>query len=79
MIYCFLLQSLQTLSVLRSVIACIDSPYIKKIVKNIKRPITTYGMSKDAIRASNLKFNENKSSYELLFNNTSFGQISLKV
>ena len=62
-----------------SVIACIDSPYIKKIIKNIKRPITTYGISKDAIiRASNLKFDKNKSSYELLFNNTSFGQISLK-
>ena len=62
-----------------SVIACIDSPYIKKIIKNIKRPITTYGVSKDAIiRASNLKFDKNKSSYELLFNNKSYGQISLK-
>ena len=61
-----------------SVVACIDSPYVEEILINIKRPISTYGISKKAkIRAENINFSKNQSSYELINQNKSYGYVNL--
>ena len=48
------------------VVACLDSPGVQKILKKIKRPITTYGLSKKStFSASKISYNETITTYIL--------------
>ena len=61
-----------------AVIACNDSEGINKIKDEIKRPITTYGLSPDAdIYANNLSFDKMNSAYSLNFKNENIGKVNL--
>ena len=63
-----------------SVIINIDSISTKNILYKIERPITTYGLSRDAVyKAKNLQFKNNKSTYSVFFREEELGEIQLKV
>ena len=62
------------------VIACIDSPALRKIIPKIERPMTTYGRSRDAAyRAKNLQFKAEKSTYSVFRSEECLGDIELNV
>jgi len=62
------------------VIVCKDSPSVKKIIPEIHRPLTTYGLSADAdYRADNIKYSENNSSYNVYSKGKNIGKIELHV
>ena len=62
------------------VIACIDSPALRKIIPKIERPMTTYGRSRDAAyRARNLQFKAEKSTYSVFRSKECLGDIELNV
>ena len=62
------------------VIACADSPAIQEILPKIERPMTTYGRSRDAAyRAENLRFQENRSTYDIFRAEDKMGEIQLNV
>ena len=61
-------------------IICIDSPAVREILPYIKRPMTTYGRSRDAAyRAENIRFKENKSTYSFFCAEECLGDIKLNV
>ena len=61
-------------------IVCIDSPSVKEILKEIERPIITYGFSKEAdYQARNVKFKEQRSSYDIYFKGEKVERIKLNV
>ena len=61
-----------------AIIACNDSEGINKIKDEIKRPITTYGLSPDAdIYANNLSFDKMNSAYSLNYKNENIGKVNL--
>ena len=63
-----------------SVITCNESSGINKIIDKIKRPITTYGLSSSAdINASDIIFDEMKSTYTLNRYNKNCGKVFLNV
>ena len=63
-----------------AVIACADSPALMEIIHEIKRPVITYGLSKDAdIRATNICFNETQTVYTLWEHEHENGTIKLNV
>ena len=58
----------------------IDDTKSSSLISNIRRPIITFGISEDAyIRATNIKFNNTQSSFDLLINNVRKGNIILNV
>tara|TARA_B100000945_G_C20409820_1_gene611996 strand:+ start:1033 stop:2406 length:1374 start_codon:yes stop_codon:yes gene_type:complete len=58
----------------------IDDTKSSSLISNIRRPIITFGISEDAyIRATNIKFNDKQSSFDLLINNVIKGNIILNV
>ena len=62
------------------VVACFDSPGIQKILGKIKRPITTYGLSKEStFSASKISYNETKTTYSLNHNGEECIDIKLNV
>ena len=62
------------------IIACIDSPALRKIIPKIERPMTTYGRSRDAAyRAKNLQFKAEKSTYSVFRSEECLGDIELNV
>ena len=61
-------------------IVCIDSPAAREIIPKIERPMTTYGRSRDAAyRAKNLRFHNNKSTYNVFRLEECLGEIELNV
>jgi len=74
------LQFCQSVPFYGSVLLNIDSFSIKNIIHKIERPVTTYGMSRDAaFRAKELEFKENKSTYSLFRAEENLGKIHLNV
>ena len=74
------LQFCQSIPFYGSVLVNIDSFSIKNILHKIERPVTTYGMSRDAaFRAKELEFKENKSTYSLFRAEENLGKIHLNV
>ena len=74
------LQFCQSVPFYGSVLVNIDSFSIKNILHKIERPVTTYGMSRDAaFRAKELEFKENKSTYSLFRAEENLGKIHLNV
>jgi len=74
------LQFCQSVPFYGSVLVNIDSFSIKNILHKIERPVTTYGMSRDAaFRAKELEFKENKSTYSLFRSEENLGKIHLNV
>ena len=62
------------------VVACFDSPGIQNILGKIKRPITTYGLSKEStFSASKISYNETKTTYSLNHNGEECIDIKLNV
>lgn len=62
------------------VIVCTDSQNVNEIASEIYRPLTRYGLSKDAdYRAEKLKYDENNSSYAAYHQNNKLGTIQLNV
>jgi UDP-N-acetylmuramate--alanine ligase len=62
------------------VIVCLDSPGINDIIPDIYRPLTTYGISKNAdYRAENIKFKNNTSTFTAYTGNKKLGKIILDV
>lgn len=60
------------------VIVCLDSPGINDIIPDIYRPLTTYGISKNAkYRAENIKFRNNTSTFTAYEHNKKLGKIIL--
>ena len=59
---------------------CIDNINTKSIIPNIKRPIVTFGIDKNAeVRALNLDFKNNKSKFILSVNNKEKGEVTINV
>ena len=62
------------------VIVCLDSPGINDIIPDIYRPLTTYGISKNAdYRAENIEFKNNTSTFTAYAHNKKLGKIILNV
>ena len=62
------------------VVACLDSPGIQKILGEIKRPITTYGLSKETtFSASKISYNETNTIYTLYHNGKECSNIEINV
>ena len=59
---------------------CIDSSNATAIIHNIKRPVVTFGIHEDSeIKASNLRFDKTRSTFELSIYGESQGQLSVHV
>ena len=62
------------------VVACFDSPGIQNILGKIKRPITTYGLSKETtFSASKISYNETNTIYTLYHNGKKCSNIEINV
>ena len=62
------------------VVVCSDSPGVQKILKKIKRPITTYGFSKEStFSAKKISYSENKTRFSLYYKSEKFGDIEINV
>ena len=74
------LQFCQSVPFYGSVLVNIDSLSVRNILHRIERPVTTYGLSRDAaFRAKELEFKENKSTYSLFRAEENLGKIHLNV
>lgn len=74
------IQFCQSVPFYGEVIVCADSPAVQEIITKIERPMTTYGRSRDAAyRAENLRFHENKSTYDVFRAEECLGEIQLHV
>ena len=59
---------------------CIDNQNAASIIPNIKRPIVTFGLHKDAeIQASNLQFENNHSTFTLSIHGETQGKLTVHV
>ncbi|MBC8256901.1 MAG: UDP-N-acetylmuramate--L-alanine ligase [Candidatus Marinimicrobia bacterium] len=59
---------------------CIDNHNATSIIPNIKRPVVTFGVHEDAeIQASNLKFENNHSTFTLSINGVPQGELTVHV
>ena len=57
-----------------------DNKNAASIVKNINRPVISFGLNKNAnIRAADLFFSKNKSSFTLINNNKKIGKLTINV
>ena len=62
------------------VVVCSDSPGVQKILKKIKRPITTYGFSKESTFSANkISYSEDKTTFSLYHKGEKFGDIEINV
>jgi UDP-N-acetylmuramate--alanine ligase len=62
------------------VIVCLDSPFVKEILKKIERPIITYGFSNHAdYQAKNIEFKGNYSKFDIYFKGEKVEKIKLNV
>jgi UDP-N-acetylmuramate--alanine ligase len=62
------------------VVACVDDPEVRRVVENLPVRVTRYGLSRDAdLRASNLKFEERGTSFDLEQNGQPLVRVSLRV
>jgi len=62
------------------IICCIDDPVVRDLSSNFKKEVFSYGFSKDAMyRASDAKFSENGSTFDILKNQESLARITLKI
>ncbi len=62
------------------IIICADSEPLMKLLKNIKKPIITYGTVSSAdFRADNIIFNQNSSEYDLFYKEKRLGKIKINV
>jgi UDP-N-acetylmuramate--alanine ligase len=58
----------------------IDNINTKNIINNINRPVTTFGLNKNAqVRAINLHFSNNKSSFTLVYDNELKGDLEINL
>lgn len=74
------LQFCQSVPFYGSVLVNIDSLSIKNILHKIERPVTTFGLSRDAaFSAKEVNFKENKSTYSLFRAEENLGKIHLNV
>ena len=74
------LQFCQSVPFYGSVLVNIDSLSVTSILHRIERPVTTFGLSRDAaFRAEELEFKENKSTYSLFRAEENLGKIHLNV
>ena len=63
-----------------TVILCADSEPLMKIMQEIKKPITTYGLSVNSdYCAKNIQYSKNKSKYNLFHKNKDLGEIIINV
>jgi UDP-N-acetylmuramate--alanine ligase len=59
---------------------CIDNDNAASIIANIKRPVVTFGIHKDAeIQASNLQFENNHSTFTLSVHGNRLGELTVHV
>ena len=62
------------------VIACIDSPSVRKILPEVKRPIITYGISENTMfRAVDISFLENSARFTVNQRGEKLGEVTLNV
>lgn len=63
-----------------TLIACLDSSGVQKILSQVKRPIITYGLSSQAeIRAKKIRSNKMDTNYSLYRNNQKYGDVTIHV
>ncbi len=61
------------------IIACLDSPGVQTILPDIKRPVLTYGFSKQAdLRAEDISFSEGTASFTVLTGDEDLGRITIQ-
>jgi len=62
------------------VIVCFDSPGVRRIISEIYRPLTTYGISNQAdYRADDIQFKNNTTTYSAFYHHKKLGKIKLNV
>lgn len=61
------------------IIACLDSPGVQTILPDIKRPVLTYGFSKQAdLRAEDISFSKGTASFTVLTGDEDLGRITIQ-
>lgn len=62
------------------VVLCLDEPALQDIIPQINKTIITYGISPQAdVRAIDIKYEENKSNFNVLYKGENLGRISLNM
>ena len=62
------------------IIACLDSPFVEEILREIERPIITYGFSKNAdYQAKNIEFKGHYSKFDIYYKGEKSERITLNV
>jgi UDP-N-acetylmuramate--alanine ligase len=62
------------------ILAGIDDPGVKEILKELKRKVVTFGLTRVAdFRAENIAFAENQSFFEVFHNNQHLGKVILNI
>lgn len=62
------------------VVLCLDEPALQDIIPEINKKVITYGISPQAdIRATDIKFDKNKSTYTVNYKGTELGIITLNL
>ncbi len=62
------------------VVLCLDEPALQDIIPSINKKIITYGISPQAdVRASNIKYNKNQSSYTVVYKGEELGGIKINL
>ena len=62
------------------VVLCLDEPALQDIIPEINKKVITYGISPQAdIRATDIQFDKNKSSYMVNYKGVELGRISLNL
>ena len=63
-----------------TVILCLDEPGVQQLIPSIDRPILTYGINPQSeIRATDIKIEKNRSSFNLIAKGDNLGKIELSV
>jgi UDP-N-acetylmuramate--alanine ligase len=63
-----------------SIICCLDDPGVQSIIPKLNKKIITYGLSRQAdVRAADIKMDNFKSSYNVVYKGYKLGEINLNV
>ncbi len=62
------------------VVLCLDEPALQDIIPSINKKIITYGISPQAdVRAVDIEYKENQSSYTVIYNGNEIGRIKINL
>ncbi|PID58155.1 MAG: UDP-N-acetylmuramate--L-alanine ligase [Ignavibacteriae bacterium] len=62
------------------VVLCLDEPALQNIIPQINKTIITYGVTQQAdVRAVDISYEENKSSYKVIYKGEELGEINLNL